>query len=241
MRKIKVLAVAAIALISMAGAKAQVTESTQEDQSQKQFKNVGISLNMGCSFWENNQFKQSLQDNGITLDIPKASAFMSLKINFLDVFGYGLISVEMGMEGTNRKGNNHYMGLRAVNGVVEVLYPVVNQRKIRVFPSFGLEYSYAMFEYYSLDSTPISFQDLSVIKDGSVSLHHDYSFSALFGVYFNYFFKENQGVSIFAKYRLPTDKGNARWKVAHTDRSVTDLDRYIPNYFILGVRYVFTF
>jgi len=220
---------------------AQEAEDTQRAQPQKQFKNTGISLNMGCSFLKSNQFERSLQDNDIVLDIPKMSGLMSLKINAIDLFKFATLSVEVGMEGTNRKADDYYMSLQTINGVVEFLYPVVNERKIRVFASFGLEYSYAMFKYNLLDSTSTSFQDLLVTKDESINLHHNYSYSALFGAYFNYFFRENSGISIFAKYRVPLDKNNTRWKVANTDRSVTNLDKYISNYFIVGVGYVFAF
>lgn len=222
-------------------ATAQDTEDMLKKQSQKPFKNTGISFNMGCSFLESNQFKCSLKDNGIVLDIPKVSGLISLKINAIDLFKFAIISVEIGMEGTSQKNNNHYMSLQTINGMIEFLYPIVNERKIRVFPSFGVEYSYTMFKYYLLDNSTVSFQDLLITKDGGINLHHNCSYSALFGVHFNYLFKENQGVNIFAKYRVTLDKNNANWKVANTDRSVTNLDKYIPNYFIVGMGYVFTF
>jgi hypothetical protein len=224
-------------------ASAQETEKIQKDRtSQKQFKNTGISLYMGFSCITNNQFKHSLQNNGIMVDVPKVNGLMGIKINAIDIYGHGIISVEAGMEGNYRKENNHYIGLRTVYGTVEYLYPAINRKKIRLLPSLGVEYSYAIFKYNSLDNSTISFQDLSIVKDGSINLHQNYSFSALLGTYFNYFITNNNGgLSFYIKCRIPFDKKNARWKVENTDRTVTDLDKYISNYLFLGVGYVFTF
>jgi hypothetical protein len=223
-------------------ASAQETEEIQKARtSQKQFKNKGISLYIGFSFINNNQFKHALQDNSIMVDIPKVNGLMGIKINAIDIFGYGILSVEMGVEGNYRKENNHYMGLQTVYGAIEYLYPVINQKKIRLLPSFGVEYSYAIFKYYPLDNSTISFQNLSIVKDGSINLHQNYNYSALLATYFNYFLTDNSGLSFCIKCRIPFDKKNNRWKVANTDRTVTELDKYISNYLFIGVGYVFSF
>ena len=214
----------------------------QEVQEQKPFKNTGITIYpFGMSFLKNNQFQKSLQKNGIDIDIPKMFFYTHLKVIPIDFGQFGLFSVDVGMEGNNKKTNAYFSRLFAIFGTIEYLFPIVEDKKIRLFPSVGMEYSFTKFEYYTLDDNPISSQNLFLVKDGSVNLSQSNHWSALIGLYLNYYFFEKQGVSLFAKYRIPLKKNNDNWKVANTDRIVTDLNKYIPNHFIFGVGYVFVF
>jgi hypothetical protein len=215
-------------------------QDAQETLQQKPLKNTGITIYpLGISFLKSNQFQKSLQEKGIDVDIPKVLACMSFKVTPIALGDFGLLSFDAGIEGNNRKEKDYYTRLFAIFGTTECLFPIVNEKKIRVFSSVGMEYSFTKFEYYTIDNNPISLQDLFTVKDGSINLSQNNQFSAFLGVYFNYFFFEKQGISIFAKYRIPLDKNNRNWKVANTDRTVTHLEKYIPNYFLMGVGYVF--
>jgi len=217
-------------------------QDVQEPQRQEPFKNTGIAIYpFGMSFLKSNQFKKSLQENGINVDIPKVFACMSLKVTPINFWDFGLFSVDVGMEGNYQKTKEHSARLFTVFGTIEYLYPIVNKEKTRLLTSVGTEYASTKFEYYTLANGSTSFQNLLATKDGGINLTQNISFSAFVGVYFNYFFFKNQGVSIFTKYRIPLDKNNANWKVANTDKTVTNLDKHISNYFLIGVGYVFAF
>ncbi|MGI6319652.1 MAG: hypothetical protein ACOXZK_01490 [Bacteroidales bacterium] len=217
------------------------SQSTSDVESSSKSKNTSISLFTGFSFVRNNQFKQSLEDNGLLVDIPPVNALMGLKANTINLYNYGILSVEIGAEGSSQAKNNSYTALRNINGVVEILFPILNEEKIKVFPTFGVEYAYSTFEYYQLDDATISFQDLLTTNYGGINLNRDYTFYALFGVSLNYFFRENLGVSVFSRYRIPLDKNNAHWRVANTKSEVTNLDNYISNYISSGAGIVFPF